>query len=339
MNRLLLCGLALLLAVAARGAADSVEAIRHLLNSRTSGSPRAYVAAAVTAKAAAKAGQPAAQYVVAILSQSPDWPEAERLTPEERADYLARNRPLIKAMAETKDNCFAWYLLYLESGDETALEKAIAGGNPQALNAVGTRRLTALLEDPAAADEPEAAEDIKRVCFAYFKRAADQGDANGLNNLGLCYQNGFGCLKDEATALGCFSKAAQQGHSEAVNNMGRFYREGIGVKRDLAAALRCFRLSAGQGNVFGQLNYSLALMRGEGTEPDIDQGLRLLESLARHGTVEAVDCLAEIYAKGIGTMKPDAQKAAIWAVHMRAVRGDKNAAEWLKENDARTHDR
>ena len=336
MKRFALLFLASLLAVAAVGEAGCADSILRLLNTRASSGPRAYAAAAAVVADEARRGEALPQFLVAVLSETPDWPAAERLTEAARKRYLAASAPRIKSLADG-GQALAWYLLYLRDHDAAALQKAVDGGNVQALNTVGTLRLTEVLETtPDTLDQDGA---VKRMCFGYFKRAADLGDANGLNNLGLCHQNGWGCAKDEAAAFACFSKAAQKGHAEAVNNLGRFHREGICVKKDLAAALRCFRLSAAQGNASGQLNYALALLRGEGIAADAARGLELLEGLAAAGQAEAMDCLAECYAKGVGGLTSDARKSLYWMFRARAARGDRHAAKWLKENDESTHDR
>ncbi len=335
MKRLLSLLVVFIMAGVALAADGRVEPILKLLNSRASSSLRTYASAVTSVSAAARRGDLLSQYVVAVLSDAADWPTAARLTPREKARYLESTRERIRTLAEQENHAFAWYLLYLENREESCLQKAVDGGNVQALNAAGTRRLMAALQNP----EDDEAESVRRTCFGYFKRAADQGDANGLNNLGLCRQNGWGCEKDEAAALDCFRKAAQQGHAEAVNNMGRFFREGIGVKRNLAVALRCFRLSAGQGNVSGELNYALALIRGEGVAADAEKGVAILESAAVRGEVEAMDCLSECYLTGVGEIKPDAMKSTAWLMRARAARGDKAAAEWIRTYDENSHDR
>lgn len=316
-------------------AEPSAADLLRLLNSRSSGSPRLFASAAREVSGKAREGHLLHQFVMALLSEEKGLPDDIRPTPAEREAYLEKARSRIRALAEERNNPLAWYLLYLDSRDTALLDKAVAAGNIQALNAAGTARMMRALDDP----DRESREEMMRTCFGYFKQAADQDDANGLNNLGICHQNGYGCPKDEAAAFACFTRAAKQGHAEAINNLGRFHREGIVVEKDLAAALRCFRLSAGQGNYWGQVNYALALIRGEGAPADVARGIDLLESIAAGGNADAMDCLANCYAKGLGELQPDSWKAAVWTVRARAARGDKNAAEWLKENHEDTHDR
>jgi TPR repeat protein len=83
-----------------------------------------------------------------------------------------------------------------------------------------------------------------------FKVAADQGDAGGQDNLGICYLTGRGGLpKDEREAARLFKLAADQGNAQAQANLGTFYRDGRGgLPKDEREADRLFKLAADQGN-------------------------------------------------------------------------------------------
>lgn len=335
MKRLVLLILTCWTAAVAWADDPSAQPILKLLNSRVSGSPRQFAAAASEVAREARAGRPVQQYVLAVLADEEGFPPEARPTPAEREAFLKNARPRMEALAKTRDNALAWYLLYLEKRDPDLLDKAIAGGNVQALNAAGTTRLLQAISEP----DEKIREEVMKTCFGWFRQAADQNDANAHNNLGLCYQNGYGCPKDEKTAFFWFSSAAKMGHSDAVNNLGRFHREGIVVPKDLVAALRCFKLGSDQGNVWAQINYALALIRGEGTPANAAFGIELLKSIAARGKPEAMDCLADCYDRGIGEVKADSWQSVLWTFRARAARGDANARKWLKENDETAHDR
>ena len=49
-----------------------------------------------------------------------------------------------------------------------------------------------------------------------FRKAAEQGDAQAQNNLGLCYDNGDGVAKDSQQAVYWWRKAAEQGDRKSV---------------------------------------------------------------------------------------------------------------------------
>lgn len=51
--------------------------------------------------------------------------------------------------------------------------------------------------------------------FLQNKTAAESGDADAQNELGCCYQHGYGVPQNRMTALYWFEKAANHGHEEA----------------------------------------------------------------------------------------------------------------------------
>ena len=55
----------------------------------------------------------------------------------------------------------------------------------------------------------------ERRAFVCFKRAAEGGLAEGLYNLGLLYDQGFGCEQNHDLALEYCRKAAFKGHKKA----------------------------------------------------------------------------------------------------------------------------
>ena len=50
---------------------------------------------------------------------------------------------------------------------------------------------------------------------AAYRKAAEQGDAQAQNNLGVCYYLGYGVQKDLTQAEFWLRKAADQGHAKA----------------------------------------------------------------------------------------------------------------------------
>jgi TPR repeat protein len=54
----------------------------------------------------------------------------------------------------------------------------------------------------------------------WYRKAAEQNDAEAQYNLGLCYANGQGVAKDEAEAVKWYRKAAEQNDADAQYNLG-----------------------------------------------------------------------------------------------------------------------
>ena len=356
---------AFLLALAASAADNSAAAIVRLLNSRAAGSPREYVEAAEIVAADAAAGRPLQQFVMGLVTADADLPARLRLSKEKRMEYLDKSRDRIRLLAEKRNNALAWYLLSLEKNDRKYLKLASDGENVQALNAWGTLMLTEALHDPNM--ETNEVDKVTVECFGCFKKAADQGDANGLYNLGMCYLSGYGCKQDKDLAFKYFRTSADLGHPEAINNLGGSSRDGIVVEKNLESAAKCFERSANLGNDYGLLNYALALQRGEGVEKDPKRAVEFFKEAAMRGNAEAMnsygmcfftgdgigqddtvavkwflasaargfppamDNLSACYDLGRG-VKKDTNTATVWKVRGMAARGDRNAAAWLLQN-------
>jgi len=356
-------GIALSGVLSAR-AAESTAAIEMLLNSRSSGSPRAYAKSAEEVAEAAKAGRPLQKFVIAIVSREENVPPAAKLTAAERELYLAETRPLIRRLAEERDNSLAWYLLAVDSGDTNLLKRAVDGDCIQALNAWGSAMLDRAFNDSRTKEEENARVKEAVDCF---RRASAQGDANGIYNYGMAFARGLGGTRDDEKAFDCFRAAAEKGHPEAINSMGWFFREGRVFGKDLVLAAKWFEKAASYGNPYGQLNWGLALQHGEGVAKDPEKAaeqflraaeggcieamaargvalargdgvkvdepgaVRWFEKAAMAGYPPAMENLAECYAKGRGVPE-DNRKALEWKFRSRAARGDRSAAEWLEKN-------
>ncbi|MDO4819232.1 MAG: tetratricopeptide repeat protein, partial [Prevotella sp.] len=65
----------------------------------------------------------------------------------------------------------------------------------------------------------------------WFRKAAEQGDAQAQHNLGVCYANGRGVTKSDTEAVKWYRKAAEQGLAEAQLNLGVCYANGRGVTK------------------------------------------------------------------------------------------------------------
>ena len=133
----------------------------------------------------------------------------------------------------------------------------------------------------------------------WFRKAAEQGDADAQYNLGVMYANGEGVLKDEAEAVPgwlpsrCIRLVSvaipdegltdaelenliaemersgpRQGHASAQFNLGVMHAAGEGVLKDEAEAVRWYRLAADQGLASAQLNLGVMYATGKGVLKD-----------------------------------------------------------------------
>lgn len=81
----------------------------------------------------------------------------------------------------------------------------------------------------------------------WFRRAADQGDADAQFALGRTYQYGLR-YADYSFAASWYFLAADQGHSEAAFELAKLYESGQGVHQDHAHAAAYYRQAAELGH-------------------------------------------------------------------------------------------
>lgn len=81
-----------------------------------------------------------------------------------------------------------------------------------------------------------------------FIPGARQGDVQSMYNLGVCYENGYGCSPNPSQAVYWYEKAANAGMPEACVNLGYCYEKGIGTKQSYAQAAYYYMEAALKGN-------------------------------------------------------------------------------------------
>lgn len=69
-----------------------------------------------------------------------------------------------------------------------------------------------------------------------------------MNNLGLLYLNGKGCIQSNLKAFECFEKAAEKQNLNGLIHLGDCYENGIGAKKDLQKVIVLYENAAKLGN-------------------------------------------------------------------------------------------
>jgi Sel1 repeat len=102
----------------------------------------------------------------------------------------------------------------------------------------------------------------------WFRKSADQGDAEAQASLGMMYYDGLGVAQDFAQAFSWYLKAATQGHTTAQDVVGHMYLLGKGVTKDYALALTWLRKAADKGAKNAQMALFSMYSAGEGVPQD-----------------------------------------------------------------------
>ena len=159
-----------------------------------------------------------------------------------------------------------------------------------------TRAMT-LLRKPADAGNAKAqallAEILDRSefneeAFDYYRKSAEQGDADGEYGLAGMYASGEGVKKDPQEALKWFMKAADQGHAQALKVVAGAY-------------------------IFGDLGLDDAARNS-------DQAAKWIKRAADVDFVPAVETLAKAYRSGGNGIEADAKQAEVWEAKLNKLR-------------------
>ena len=141
---------------------------------------------------------------------------------------------------------------------------------------------------PPQKNPPEHQKTEDSGCSAeLYQKAAEQGDADAQNNLGLCYVHGCGVEQNYSEALKWLRKSAEQEYADAQYNLGVCYESGMGVSQDYSEALKWLRKAAEQGHGEAQYNLGLCYSDGLGVERNNAEALKWYRKAAEQGNADA----------------------------------------------------
>ena len=158
------------------------------------------------------------------------------------------------------------------------------------------------------------------------RAAAEQGDADAQNNLGLMYVTGCGVNRDEAEAVRWYRKAAEQGNAHGQFGLGTMYEVGFGgLPEDAAEAIRWYRRAAEQGYIGAQNSLGVMYETGRGGLPkDEAEAVRWYRQAAAQGNADAQVNLGLMYETGRGGLPKDEAEAVRW-YRQAAAQGNADA--------------
>lgn len=119
--------------------------------------------------------------------------------------------------------------------------------------------------------------------LAYWRKAAEKGDAFSQARLGEKYFNGDGVPQDYAVATTWFLKAADRGDVWSYRQLGYMYDEGKGVPQDYSEAAKWYRKAAEQGNTDAQRRLSEMKDKGLYDEEPLMQKVVLVDGITYYG--------------------------------------------------------
>ena len=160
----------------------------------------------------------------------------------------------------------------------------------------------------------------------WYRKAAEQGDADAQCMLGYFYYIGYGVNKDYAEAVKWWRQAAEQGDADAQCMLGDCYYHGNGVDEDCAEAVKWWRQAAEQGNTRAQYKLGDCYYLGCGVNKDPEEAVKWYEKAAEQGNSNAQCMLGFCYYYGSGAVAA-ACCASLADDYFEAVKWFRKAAE------------
>ena len=130
--------------------------------------------------------------------------------------------------------------------------------------------------------------------YAWFEKAAAQGNVEAQYKLGCLYYGGRGVKQDYETARILFENAAVKGNAHAQFYLGMMYAAGKGVRQDYLKEKDWYEKAAAQGHTVAQYATGTMYSNGQGVIQDYDQARAWYEKAAAQGHEDAKKALAEL---------------------------------------------
>jgi len=140
-----------------------------------------------------------------------------------------------------------------------------------------------------------------RRSAALFAAAAEQGLKEARYNLSNLLYNGLGIRRDETRAQEELLAAARAGHRPALRSLGYLYHLAGGEERWQRLSTRCFHIAAEAGDPLAKYAYGMRLALGHGTGVDMIAALQWLSAAARDRVYLAPARVAELRRRAPAT--------------------------------------
>lgn len=141
-------------------------------------------------------------------------------------------------------------------------------------------------------------QDYKKA-YEYFLEAAQQDNPQGMFNVAICYDAGYGVTKNLDEAIRWYYKAADYGVPEAQANASNAAEQ----RGDYASALKYLKMLAKNGNPAAMVKVAAYLQAGLGGPIDDELAAQYLQDAALKGNRRAQVKLADCYQNGRGVTR------------------------------------
>lgn len=150
-----------------------------------------------------------------------------------------------------------------------------------------------------------------KKAYDLYQQSALQEHPSAINNIGMMYLRGEYVTKNENIAFRLFEKASAD-HSQAKDNLGQCYENGWGVEADNEQAMNFYQLAGDEGFKLGYFHLGQLHEEGRGDAPvNIEEAITWYQAAGDAQYARGFHRIGEIYEQGI-SMPADKDKAVYW---------------------------
>ncbi|RKY26624.1 MAG: hypothetical protein DRP83_03880, partial [Planctomycetota bacterium] len=146
----------------------------------------------------------------------------------------------------------------------------------------------------------DAASDSWNKFVENKRKAAEQGNADAMVDLGMIYVRGQGVPQDYQEAANWFRKAAKKGNAVAMAMLGAMHSDGQGMPQDYRKAAGWYRKAAEKGSAFAMASLGSLYSLGHGVSQDYREAVKWYHQAAEKGVAHAMFMLGIAYHNGEG---------------------------------------
>ena len=168
-----------------------------------------------------------------------------------------------------------------------------------------------------------------KLAYDFFSQSAEMGVARAINNLGMCYEYGYGTNKSIDMAMKCYIESAEKDYTYGMLNAGRcLLFNGVSSKapENVSRGVFWLRSAIMKKPNLPEAHYYLgnAYEMGLGVEKDIASAFCFYKKAAKGNFVKAFKKCGDLLYTGFGNVKPDREEAFKW-YHQASMIGDTEA--------------
>ena len=139
--------------------------------------------------------------------------------------------------------------------------------------------------------------------ISWYEKSANMNDDRGQYNLALCYEFGYGTIKDLNKAISWYEKSAKNNNTDAEYTLGYLYYKGKGVEQNYEFAVHWYIKAAEKGHMLAQYNLAICYEFGNGVSQNYEKVIYWYEKSAEQGYARAQCNLGYLYDYGEGVVQ------------------------------------